>query len=152
MLLPAHAVAALADFLDDYLKSVEKDYAEWNEDVDWETMDPNYFIIFKDFVLPDLQDARDTGIDTDDLLDKGWRLTAGLIPALLYQDKLPPATYGALARAVQLYFLEDAIRYIGYIKDDWYRENVNRINQYIRYALVEHDKYPPQQKPDADQN
>jgi hypothetical protein len=136
MFLPAHAVTALADYLAEYLDGEEKAYAEWDEDADWECMDPNDFIIFKQFVLPDLQDARETGIDTEDLLAKGWMLTAGMIPALLYQDNLPPATYGALARAMQTWFLEEAIHYIGYIKDEWYRENVERVNQYIRYALL----------------
>lgn len=133
MLLPAHATAAFADFLADYLSGCLDDDNCLREEAE---MDPNDFIILHDFVLPDLQEARDTGIDTSELLDKGWMLAAGLLPVLLAGDTLKGATYGVLARAMQLYFLEHAINYIGCLEDDWYKENVERINQYIGFAQL----------------
>lgn len=133
MFLPAYAVAPLADFIASYLAGcldADNNLTEESE------MDPNDFIILHDFILPELQDGRSSGVETDDLLDKGWMLALGLLPVLLRRNDLPANAHGALMRAFQVGMLNYALDYIGCLEDDWYRENQDSVNQRIQYALL----------------
>lgn len=55
--------------------------------------DPNDIFILDVFVLSVLEDHRDTGFDSDDMLDKGFGFLLGLLPGYLmaHRDSLTAA-------------------------------------------------------------
>lgn len=134
-------IEAVKTLLDEELAAYERD--DVRED---EHYDPNDLVIFDSFVLPVLEDARDMGFETDDMLDKGFAFMVSIIPHWLntHGDDLPGPVYGELARVYYRHTLDEATRYLDLIEDKNLRESVGSVNRYIEWCLLLDAKNLPQ--------
>jgi hypothetical protein len=110
-----------------------------------EHYDPNDLIIFDSFVLPVLENAVETGFDSEEMLYKGFSFMVFLIPWYLnnHSSKLSPPVYGELAKIYYTYCLKDALRDVTDIGNDHLWENVKGINQQIKSCmLIEQKPWP----------
>lgn len=107
--------------------------------------DPNDLIIFDSFVLPVLEDALETGFDSEEMLHKGYSFMVFLIPSYLnnHSSELSPPVYGELAKIYYTYCLEDALRYVTMLGNDHLWENIKGINRHIESAMLIEQKPRP---------
>ena len=69
--IPKEVIPQLIIIVEDILEKIKEDMYE-----DWDTNDA---IILGHFVLPVLKDNVEKGLNSDDLLDKGWMLLRSLL-------------------------------------------------------------------------
>lgn len=131
---------AMKTILEAELAAREQD--EFNED---EHYDPNDLVIFDSFVLPVLEDALETGFDSEDMLEKGFSFLVSLIPWCLNKRAagLSKPVYGELAKIYYTYSLEDALRYVTMLGNEYLWENVDRINGHIESSMLINQKFRP---------
>lgn len=133
-------IEAVKTTLEEELAAYEQD--DFNADKHY---DPNDLIIFQSFVLPVLEDALESGFDSEEMLEKGFSFMVCLIPWYLnnHSSRLSPPAYGELARIYYTYCLEDALRYVSLLGNDHLWENIKHINQHIESCmLIEQKPWP----------
>jgi hypothetical protein len=83
-----------------------------------------------------LEDARERGFDSAEMLDKGFGFMIALIPSLLQRlgAGMPTRHFGMLARLYHLHTIEHALRRVRTMDDEWYWENIHYVNEELERA------------------
>lgn len=133
-------IEAVKSTVEEELAAREQD--DFDED---ERYDPNDLIIFDSFVLPVLENALETGFESEEMIEKGFSFMVFLIPWYLnnHSSKLSPPVYGELAKIYYTYCLEDALRYMVGLGNDNLWENIKGINRRIEFCMLIEQKPRP---------